>query len=138
MNEARAAFVLALFLGGIVAGVALQRVTDTGARANPYPSLERVAEPVASAQVASALANNDAKALARLVDTETLSALREALMSPAGTSMADIRGVRFVGATAKEGRVLAGYVVTGKDSQGSDAIVGLVLGVENGEIVGVN
>lgn len=138
MNEARAAVVLALFLGGIVGGVVLQRVTDTGARANPYPSLERVAEPPASAEVASALVNNDAKTLARLLDTDTLGALREALTSPAGTAMADIRSVRFVGATEKEGRVLAGYVVTGKDSQGSDAIVGFVFGVENGEIVGVN
>jgi len=46
--------------------------------------------------------------------------------------------VRFVGATQKANRVLAGYIVTGKDMQGSDAIVGVVLDVENGQIVGVN
>lgn len=138
MNEARAAMVLALFVGGIVAGAALQRVTDAGARTNPYPSLDRVEEPAATAQVALALANNDPKALARLVRDQTLGDLREALMSPLGTPIADIRSVRFVGATAKQGRVLAGYIITGKDMQGSDAIVGFVLGVENGEIVGVN
>lgn len=138
MNEARATMVLALFIGGVAAGVALQRVTDAGARENPYPSLERVAEPSTAAQVSAALVNNDPKALARLLDNQVLSDLREALMSPLGAPMADIRSVRFVGATVKEGRVLAGYIMTGKDMQGSDAIVGFVLGVENGDVVGVN
>jgi hypothetical protein len=138
VTEARAALVLALFVGGIAAGVVLQRVTDTNDRSNPYPSLDRVEEPALSAKVAAALASNDARALANLLDNQTLSSLREALMSPMGAPMADIRNVKFVGATAKEGRVLAGYVVSGKDMQGSDAIVGVVLDVENGEIVGVN
>ena len=138
MNEARAAMVLALFVGGLAAGVVLQRVSDTGGRANPYPSLDRVDEPAATAQVATALLNNDPKALASLVDTEILTSLRDALMSPMGAPMADIRNVKFVGATSKAGRVLAGYIITGKDMQGSDAIVGVVLDVENGEIVGVN
>ncbi|MEK7861731.1 MAG: hypothetical protein AAB295_00500 [Chloroflexota bacterium] len=138
MNEARAAMVLALFVGGLVAGVALQRVTDAGARENPYPSLDRVSEPSTTAQVATALANSDPKALAVLLENEVLGDLREALMGPLGAPMADIRSVRFVGATAKEGRVLAGYIVTGKDMQGTDAIIGFVLDVENGEIVGVN
>ena len=65
-------------------------------------------------------------------------ALPEALMSPMGAPMADIRQVKFVGAAAKAGRVLAGYIVTGKDLSGTDAIVGFVLDLENGQIVGVN
>ena len=138
MNEARAALVLALFIGGLVSGAVLQRVTDTGGRANPYPTLDRVDEPQTGAMVATALLNNDPKALARLLDNGTLTSLRDALMSPMGTPMADIRNVRFVGATQKANRVLAGYIVTGKDMQGSDAIVGVVLDVENGQIVGVN
>ena len=138
MNEARAALILALFLGGIVGGVVVQRATDAGVRANPYPSLDRVEEPAQSAEIAAALLHNDPKALARIMDNATLSALREALMSPMGAPMADIRQVKFVGATSKAGKVLAGYVVTGKDMSGTDAIVGLVLGLENGQIVGVN
>ncbi|HEY3217820.1 MAG TPA: hypothetical protein VGK15_01890 [Candidatus Limnocylindria bacterium] len=138
MNEARAAMVLALFVGGLAVGVVLQRVTDTGGRANPYPSLDRIDEPATTAQVATALLNNDPKALASLLDNEILTNLRDALMSPTGAPMADIRSVKFVGATSKAGRVLAGYIVTGKDMQGSDAIVGVVLDVENGQIVGVN
>jgi hypothetical protein len=138
VNEARAALVLALFVGGLVSGAVLQRLTDTGGRQNPYPTLDRVDEPPVSGLVATALLNNDPKALARLLDNGTLTNLRDALTSPMGAPMADIRRVRFVGATQKAGRVLAGYIVTGKDMQGSDAIVGVVLDVENGQIVGVN
>jgi hypothetical protein len=138
MNEARAALVLALFVGGLLSGAVLQRLTDSGGRANPYPTLDRVDEPQVSGMVATALLNNDPKALAKLLDNGTLTNLRDALMSPMGAAMADIRNVRFVGATQKANRVLAGYIVTGKDMQGSDAIVGVVLDVENGQIVGVN
>lgn len=138
MSEARAIVVLALFVGGIVAGVAVQRATDAGIRESPYPSLDRIEEPSASSVVATALANNDAKGLARVMDGETLKALKDALIDPLGAPLADIRAVRFVGATEKSGHVLAGYLVTGKDTQGSDAIVGFVLDVENGVIVGVN
>jgi hypothetical protein len=138
MNDARAALVLGLFVGGIVAGVAVQRVTDPGVRANPYASLDRIAEPIQTAEVASALLNNDPKTLAKILDGTTLTALRDALMSPMGAPMADIRQVKFVGATAKADRVLVGYIVTGKDMSGSDAIVGFVLDLQNGQIVGVN
>ena len=138
MTEGRAVMVLTLFAFGMVAGVALQRVTDNGARENPYPSLDRVEEPTQTAAVATALQNNDAKSLAQLLDNQTLSDLKDALTDPMGAPMADIRHVKFVGATGKSGRILAGYVVTGKDMQGSDAIVGFVLNVENGQIVGVN
>ena len=138
MTEGRAVLVLTLFVFGIVAGVAVQRVTESGTRANPYPSLDRVEEPQQTAEVAAALSNNDAKALAGLLDNQSLSDLRDALMSPEGAPLADIRSVKFVGATSKAGRTLAGYIVTGKDMQGTDAIVGFVLNVENGQIVGVN
>lgn len=138
MNEGRAALILALFVGGIVGGVVVQRATDLGVRANPYASLDKIEEPSQSAEVAAALLNNDPKTLARIMDTTTLGALREALMSPMGAPMADIRQVKFVGAAARSGKVLAGYIVTGKDLSGSDAIVGFVLDLENGQIVGVN
>ncbi len=138
MTEARAVLVLALFVGGLATGVFVQRVTDAGGRENPYPSLDRIEEPVQTAAVATALMSNDAKGLARLLDNQTLQELKDALMSPTGAPVADIRGIKFVGATSKAGRTLAGYIVTGKDMQGTDAIVGFVLNVENGQIVGVN
>lgn len=138
MNEARATLILALFVGGIVGGVLVQRATDPGVRANPYASLDKIQEPSQSAELAAALLNNEPKTLARIMDATSLGALREALMSPMGAPMADIRQVKFVGAAAKDGKVLAGYIVTGKDMSGTDAIVGFVLDVENGQIVGVN
>ena len=138
MNDARAVLVLTMFVFGLGSGVVLNRVTDAGPRANPYPSLDRVEEPQESAHVAAALSNNDAKALAGLMDNDTLGALRDALMSPMGAPFADIRSVRFVGATSKSGKTLAGYVISGKDAQGADAIVGFVLNIEHGQIVGVN
>ncbi len=138
MNEARAALVLALFVGGVVGGAVLQRVTDAGVPQNPYPSLDRIDEPAVGAQVAAALLNSDSRALAQLVAPEALTALRDALMSPMGTPVVDVRSVRFVGATAKDGTTLAAYVLTGKDVQGTDAIVGFVFDIQNGEIVGVN
>jgi hypothetical protein len=138
MNEARAVLVLAMFVFGLVGGVVLNKVTDTGPRANPYPSLDKVEEPEQSAKLAYALSNNDAKALAGLMDNNTLGSLREALMSPMGAPLVDIRSVRFVGATTKSGKTLAGYVVNGKDAQGLDSIIGFVLDIEHGQIVGVN
>ena len=138
MTEARAAMILALFIGGIVGGVAVQRVTDPGVRANPYARLDKIDEPGQSAEIAQALLASDPKALARIMDSTTLTALRDALMSPMGAPMADIRQVKFVGATGKGAKVLAGYIVTGKDMSGTDAIVGFVLNIENGQIVGVN
>ncbi|MDQ2952762.1 MAG: hypothetical protein M3R54_10925 [Chloroflexota bacterium] len=138
MNEGRAILVLALFVGSIVAGITVQRTADSGPRENPYAQLDKLDEPSTTSQVAQALLNSDAKSLARLMDSQTLTALREALMSPAGNPIADVRSVRFIGATGKATRVLAGYILSGKDMRGTDAIVGFVLNVENGQIVGVN
>ena len=59
-------------------------------------------------------------------------------MSPMGAPLVDIRNVKFVGGTTKSGKTLAGYIVNGKDAQGSDAIIGFVIDIEHGQIVGVN
>jgi hypothetical protein len=138
MTEARAAFVVALFLGSIAVGAVVQRYTDSSVKENPYAQLDRLEEPAVTATVAAALLNGDARTLAQKLDTDTLSALREALMSPSGAPIADVRNVRFVGAAGKGTRILAGYILSGKDMSGLDAIVGFVLDVENGQIVGVN
>lgn len=138
MTEARAAFVLALFVGSIFAGVVIQRLSDTQVRENPYSQLDRIDEPAVTASIAKAILTGDAKTLADKLDNQTLTALRDALMSPAGNPIADVRGVRFVGATGKGTRILAGYVLSGKDMSGLDVVVGFVLDVENGQIVGVN
>lgn len=139
MTEGRAIFVLSLLIFGIVVGVAAQRVAaQTAQRDNPYPALERVDEPSITANVALAIQNGDSRTLARLVDAQTLQALQQALLSPLDRPIADVRSVRFLGATSKAGRVVAAYSLSGKDLGGDDAIVAFVLDVENGQIVGVN
>jgi hypothetical protein len=50
----------------------------------------------------------------------------------------DVRTTKFVGAVESEGRLLSGYVVTGKTTEGIDFVVGFVLRVANDQVVGVN
>ena len=133
MNSARAALILATFLGGIVAGVTIYAVTDKGADANPYASLPRSAEPAVTADVARALATDDAKGLSNQLDMEVLQQLQTAI-----EPLTDIRSMKFVGAVEKNGRTLAAYVAGGRTSDGTDVLVGFVLRVTGDQIVGVN
>jgi|GEM_PF-3341899 len=133
MSNARAALVLATFLGGLVAGVVVYAVTDKGADPNPYASLPRAAEPAVTADVARALENDDAKALSNLLDATVLQQLQTAI-----EPLTDIRSMKFVGAVEKNGRVLAAYVAGGRISDGTDIVRGFVLSVTGDQIVGVN
>jgi hypothetical protein len=133
MNSARAALILATFLGGLVTGVVVYAVTDKGAEANPYATLPKAAEPAVTADVARAMANDDARGLANQLDMEVLQQLQTAI-----EPLADIRSMKFVGAVEKNGRTLAAYVAGGRTSDGTDVLVGLVLRVTGDQIVGVN
>jgi hypothetical protein len=133
IHSTLAALILATFLGGLVAGVTIYAVTDKGADANPYASLPRAAEPAVTADVARALATDDAKGLSNQLDMEVLQQLQTAI-----EPLADIRSMKFVGAVEKSGRVLAAYVAGGKTSDGTDVLVGFVLNVTGDQIVGVN
>lgn len=133
MSSARAALILATFLGGLVTGVVLYAVTDRGADANPYASLPRAAEPAVTADVARSLAADDARGLAGQLDMEVLQQLQTAI-----EPLADIRSMKFVGAVEKGGRVLAAYVAGGRTIDGTDVLVGFVLRVTGDQIVGVN
>ena len=139
MSEGRAIFVLSLFIGGLLGGVLTERIVNSsGVRESPYATLDRVEEPRVTAEVATAIENTDSRTLSRLMDTQRLQALQQALQSPLDRPIADVRGVKFVGATARGTRVVAAYILSGKDMGGTDSIVGFVLDVENGQIVGVN
>lgn len=133
INSARAALILATFLGGLVSGVVVYAVTDQHADANPYASLPRAAEPAVTADVARALSTDDSKALANQLDMEVLQQLRTAI-----TPLADIRSMKFVGAVEKNGRVLAAYVAGGRTGDGLDILRGFVLRVTGDQIDGVN
>jgi hypothetical protein len=133
MSSARAALILATFLGGLVGGVLVYAVTDKGADPNPYASLPRAAEPAVTAEVAQALANDDAKTLSNMLDMTVLQQLQTAI-----EPLTDIRSMKFVGAVEKNGRVLAAYVAGGRISDGTDIVRGFVLSVAGDQIVGVN
>ena len=132
-NSARTALILATFLGGLVTGVFVYAVTDRGADANPYASLPKTEEPAVTAEVARAMASDDARALASRLDMEVLQQLQTAI-----EPLAEIRSMKFVGAVEKNGRTLAAYVAGGRTTEGVDVLVGLVLRVSGDQIVGVN
>jgi hypothetical protein len=133
MSNARAALILATFLGGLVTGVVVYAVTDKGPDPNPYASLPRTAEPAVTADVARALENDDARALSNLLDTTVLQQLQTAI-----EPLTSIRSMKFVGAVEKNGRVLAAYVAGGRTSDATDIVRGFVLSVTGDQIVGVN
>ena len=133
VSSARAAVILATFLGGLVLGVAAYAITDKGVDANPYASLPKVAEPAAAADVARALENDDPKALSDQLDMTVLQQLQTAI-----DPLLDIRSIKFVGAVEKNGRVLAAYVAGGRTSDGTDIVRGFVLHLTGDQIVGVN
>ena len=133
ISSTKAAVILATFLGGLVIGVVTYAVTDRGADANPYASLPRTAEPAVTAEVARAIAGDDARALSNQLTMEVLEQLKSAI-----EPLADIRSMKFVGAVEKSGRVLAAYVAGGRTSDGTDVLVGFVLRVAGDQIVGVN
>ena len=132
-GRGRAAMILALFLGGLVSGVLIYAFTDKGADANPYASLPHAAEPAVTADVARALAADDAKGLSNLLDMTVLQQLQTAI-----EPLTDIRTMKFVGAVEKNGRVLAAYVAGGRTVDGTDVLVGFVLRVTGDQIVVVN
>lgn len=133
MNSAHAALILATFLGGLVIGVAVYAVTDKGADVNPYSSLPTAGEPAVTAEVARALANDDARTLSNQMDMTVLQQLQTAIQP-----LTDIRTMKFVGAVEKNGRVLAAYVAGGRTGDGTDIVRGFVLSVTGDQIVGVN
>jgi hypothetical protein len=125
--------VLALFVLGVVAGVTVGQATRTRPPVSPFPGLPLTSEPVIGAQVAEAIANDDARVLAHSVDGQMLGALGQSL-----EPIVNVSEVRFVGAVEKSGDTLSAYVVQGRDLQGTQLLVGYVLRVRGDKVIGVN
>ena len=139
IHPMRTAMTLALFLGGIAAGVVAYRIADNPEQATTYPSLEKTeAEPRVTATLAQAIRDEDSKTLSSVISQENLGKLRDALQ-PTGTPIAEVRSLVFKGAvTNSSGRTLAAYVASVRDMNGMDVPVGFVLQVQDDQIVGVN
>jgi hypothetical protein len=127
------AAILALFVLGVVAGVTVGQATRPRPPASPFPGLPLTSEPAIGAQVAAAIANDDARGLARSVDGQMLGALGQSL-----EPIVNVFEVRFVGAVEKSGDTLSAYVVQGRDLQGTQLLVGYVLRVRGDKVIGVN
>lgn len=133
MNKLGTAAILVLFVVGLVGGVSVSQLTRTRAPVSPYPALPVTGEPAAAAEVVAAIANDDARALARLLDGTLLDTLGQAL-----DPVLQVYDVKFVGASEKAGDTLSAYVVQGRALQGDQLLVGVVFRVRGDKVVAVN
>jgi hypothetical protein len=133
VNKLGGGAVIALFFLGVGAGLAFGQATRERPPFNPYGALPAAGEPAVAADVAAAIAGDDARALSRALDANLLDSLGQAL-----DPVVDVYQVRFLGGTEKSGDTLTAYVVEGRDLQGNQLIVGFVLRVRGDKIVGVN
>jgi hypothetical protein len=132
-TQLRTSLTILLFVAGVVGGVVALRLpspVQQGA-ADHTPTLERSAiEPFPAAAVAAAVATNDAHGLAQAVDADTLTSIQTQLKP-----LVSYESVTFVGATARGGDTLAGYIVRGRNGDGALGIVGLVIRLRDGKVV---
>lgn len=132
-TQVRAFGTLALFILGLVVGIIAHQIVDRGPGESPFPALPKTEEPIAAHDVVAAIVNDDAAGLSKMLSSDLLTELDSALQP-----IIDVRTTKFIGAVESEGRLLSGYVVTGKTNDGSDFMVGFVLRVANDQVVGVN
>ncbi len=133
MSRIAPVLTLGLFVAGVVLGILVFAAVNPAPPPNPYPGVPSVGEPPVAAALARALANDDAVALAQAADDETLQVLGEALQP-----LVEVTDVKFVRAVGVNRDTLAAYVASGRDSQGGEWSVGLVLRVQGDQLVGVN
>ncbi len=133
MSRVAPVLTIGLFVAGVVLGVLVFMAVNPPPPPNPYPSVPSVAEPPVAAALAQALSTDDPRALAQAADAETLQRLGEALQP-----LVEVTDVKFVRAVGVNRDTLAAYVASGRDSQGGEWSVGLVLRVQGDQLVGVN
>jgi len=124
---------MALVAVGFVIGILVGIAVLPPVHANPYPSLPAVAEPEAGKRLAAALVSDDPRRLASAASPQVLQALGQAIQP-----VAVVFEMRFLGAVERNGEVLAGYAIEGRDRKGQDVPVGFVLRIVKDEVVGVN
>lgn len=132
--QLRTSVTILLFLAGLATGAVGLRLAlpaQANAPADGFPALARTrVEPIQAGAVAHELAVNDVQGLAQLLDSDTLTALQLQLKP-----LVSFESVTFVGATAFDHDTLAGYVVRGRDQNGSLGLVGLVIRLRDGQVV---
>jgi hypothetical protein len=125
--------IIALFLVGLVGGIAAYAIVNAPPPTPAYPALAAAGEPQVAHDLASAMSANDVKGVADRLDPSAAQALATALQP-----IVEVTSVTYLGTVEQDGRDLAGYVVRGRDQTRTKQIVGLVLDVSGGQIVGIN
>ena len=133
MNKVRALVGIVVFAGGIISGALGAQLVNPPPPASPWRALPTVEEPVAGANLATLLLSDDAKGLARALDSQLLQRLAAAI-----EPLRDIDEITFTGATERQGDILSAYVAGGRSQSGERIVVGVVLRVHDGKVVGVN
>lgn len=133
MNKVRAVVGLIVFAGGLLAGTVASQLVSPPPPASPWRALPPVEEPASAATVASLLSADDARGLARTLETDLLQRLASAI-----EPLVDVDDVKFTGATERQGDILSSYVAGGRSQTGERVIVGVVFRVRDGKVVGVN
>lgn len=133
MSRVKALLGVLVFAGGAIVGVLGAQLANPSPPESPWRALPAVEEPAAAASVAALLTVDDARGLARAIDTQLLQQLGKAI-----EPLVDIDEVTFTGATERQGDILSAYVAGGRSQAGEKVIVGVVLRVRDGKVVGVN
>lgn len=131
--QLRTSITLLLFLAGLAGGVVGLRLATPARTGTPdnFPTLDRTAvEPIQAGAVAKELVQNDVHGLAQLLDAATLTEIQTQLKP-----LVTFESVTFVGATSHDHDTLAGYVVRGRDQDGTLGLVGLVIRLRDGQVV---
>jgi hypothetical protein len=132
---------LALLVGGIVAGVAAYRYFNPGLDYGTLPPLAEAAEPAAADALTEMVVAGDEAKLAQRYDAELLQSLSDALTVGTGAQpmpLVQINDIRYLGSVAQGGDTLALYVAEGQLDGGTDAMAGFSLRVRDGLVIGVN
>jgi hypothetical protein len=131
--QLRTSLTLLLFIAGLAVGVVGLRMATPAhqGQLDSFPTLDRTAvEPIQSGAVAKELVQNDVHGLAQLLDGDTLTDIQTQLKP-----LVTFESVTFVGATSHDKDTLAGYVVRGRDQDGTLGLVGLVIRLRDGQVV---
>jgi hypothetical protein len=131
--QLRTSITILLFLAGLAVGAVGLRMAEPAQRGalDNFPTLDRSAvEPIQAGAVAKELVQNDVHGLAQLLDSDSLTQIQTQLKP-----LVTFESVTFVGATSHDKDTLAGYVVRGRDQDGTLGLVGLVIRLRDGQVV---
>lgn len=139
---AKSALAIALFAGGVIAGVMVYSGTQARVEYGPYPPLPEAAEPRVADELTDLVVDGQDRALAERYGPDLIEELQAALRfgSPevGMENIVDVTDIKYLGTVSDGREQLAMYNIYGVTSGGLPVITGLSLRVSDGEVIGVN